>query len=100
MNLNTTEKNVLIAIIDACYDDYFADAQDIASSCKLTIAQAKGYMGDLIKKGLIVAGEVDAGNGNFTGVHSVDADGMAIGFGCDEYTEEEMLTYYKNKGVL
>lgn len=98
MKLNTTEKNVLIKIIDACHEDYFADAQDIARSCKLTISQAKGYMGDLIKKGLVVHGEVE--EYGYTGVHSLSVDGHAIAFGCDNYSEEDMLTFYKNKGVL
>jgi hypothetical protein len=100
MKLNTTEQNVLTTIIDACYYDFFADAKYIANICDLTVAQAKGYMGDLIKKNLVVTGEVDACDGKLTGVHSVDPDGVMVSFGCDEYSEEDMLTFYKNKGVL
>jgi hypothetical protein len=100
MNLNKNEKNVLLAIIETCYDDYFADAQYISRACKLTVSQAKGYIGDLIKKELIASGEVDTGSEKIKGVHSFDVDGHAIGFGCDEYSKEEMLTFYKNKNVL
>ena len=100
MKINNIEKNVLISIIDTCYDDYFACAEDISRSCNLTISQAKGYIGDLIKKGLIVSGEIDTIGNQIKGVHSFDADGCAIGFGCDRYDEEEMFSFYKNKGVL
>ena len=100
MKINQTEKNVLLAIIETCYEDYFATAEDISRACKLTVSQAKGYMGDLIKKELIAIGEVDTFREIIKGVHSLDVDGHGIGFGCDRYEEEEMLTFYKNKGVL
>ena len=98
MKINTTEKSVLLHIIDECYNDFFADAESISNACNITIAQAKGYMGSLIKKGLCVDGEVE--EYGYQGIHSLNYDACPIGFGCDSYSQEEMLTFYKNKGVL
>lgn len=101
MKLNTNEKNVLLAIIDRCHDDFFATASDIKYLCDLdSIEQAKGYIGSLVQKKLVVSGHVETCNEFIHGTHSLDVNGHAVSFGCDEYSEEDMLTFYKNMGVL
>lgn len=79
-------------------DDFLNFDFDLIIDCAEEFLELQA--GDLIKKGLIVSGEVDTNTSEIKGVHSLDSQGYAIGFGCDEYDEEEMLTFYKNKGVL
>lgn len=87
--LTELETTVLNAGIEICYEEYGCDANDLAAFTGLNIETVKGVMGSLFKKGYMDEGEGCA--------HVTDRNGIAISFGLDTMTIEEMTDEVKGK---
>jgi hypothetical protein len=101
MNLTTNDKIVFQEIIRECCYEFCATATKIASNCDMTYAEVRRYMYGLVRKGLVQFGDgVIDDCESITGVYLLDGYGEPTDFEWGDYIEQDMISYYKGKGVL